>query len=410
MATVNTLDGLFKDVFGDGTIRAVPDFAKIQKRVKFSQKEKTGDFYEVPVLLGYEHGFTYASDGAGAVTLNAAVAGNVKKARVQGNMIFLRSQLSYEDVMKAASAGPAAFESATGLVVDNMERSFAKRLELSFLYGQQGLGEVDSVTSGVIVLKDPSFAGGIWTGMKDCILQAWNAIAASATQHDGDLVVSAVDHAAKTVTVTGTSSSVVADDHLYFDGARTSSAHNECAGLDKILTNTGTLFNIDASVFELWKATTRTVGSEISMLSVLNGIADAANKGLDSDAVLWISPANWNKLNSDQSALRRYGAEINAKASNGTKAICYYSTNGKTEIEAHPMVKDGDGLLIAAPDKRLLRVGASDITFRRPGLDETIFRELTDSAGIELRAMCDQSIVHQTPAQCVKYAGIVAPS
>lgn len=51
MATTNVLDTLYKDVFGDGTIRAVPDFAKIQKRVKFSQKEKTGDFYEVPVAM-----------------------------------------------------------------------------------------------------------------------------------------------------------------------------------------------------------------------------------------------------------------------------------------------------------------------------------------------------------------------
>lgn len=51
MAVTNSLDSLYKDVFGDGTIRAVPDFAKIQKRVKFSQKEKTGDFYEVPVAM-----------------------------------------------------------------------------------------------------------------------------------------------------------------------------------------------------------------------------------------------------------------------------------------------------------------------------------------------------------------------
>lgn len=361
-------------------------------------------------MLGYEHGFTYAVDGDGAVTLNAAVAGNVKKARVQGCLIYLRSRLSYEDVMKASSAGAAAFESATGLVVDNMERSFAKRLELSFLYGQQGLGKVLTNTSGALVLTAASWSGGIWTGMKDCILEAWNSQAASATQHDGDLTISSVEHSTRTVTVTGTSSSVVADDHLYFKGARSSSAHKECAGLDKILTNSSTLFNIDAASFELWQATTRNISAEISMLGVLNGISDATNKGLEESAVAWFNPSNWNKLNSDQAALRRFGAEITTNAKNGTKAITYASTNGDTEIEAHPMLKNGDGMLVPNPEKRLVRVGASNITFRLPGFGETVFHHVTDTTSVELRAMSDQAIAVQIPGHCCKYANISAPS
>lgn len=410
MAATNSLDSLYKDVFGDGTIRAVPDFAKIQKRVKFTQKEKTGDFYEVPVLLGHEHGFTYAVDGDGAVTLAAAVAGTVKKARVQGCLIYLRSRLHYEDILKASSAGPAAFESATGLVVDNMERSFAKRLELSFLYGQQGLGKVSANASGVLTLTNASWSGGIWTGMKDCILEAFTAITATASQHNGDLTVSSVSHSGKTVTVTGTSSAVVADDHLYFKGSRSTTAFKECAGLDKILTNTGELFNIDAATYEMWQATTRSVSAEISMLHVLNGISDGTNKGLEEDAVAWFNPVNWNKLNSDQAALRQYGAEITASAKNGTKAIAYASTNGMTEVEAHPMLKNGDGMLIPNPAKRLIRVGASNITFKLPGYGETVFHHVTDTTSVELRAMSDQAICVQVPGHCVKYADIVAPS
>lgn len=418
MAVTNTLDTLYKDVFGDGTIRAVPDFAKIQKRVKFSQKEKTGDFYEVPVLLGYEHGFTYAVDGDGPVTLNSSVAGNVKKARVQGCMIYLRSRLSYEDIMKASSAGAAAFESAVGLVIDNMERSFARRLEMAFLYGQQGIGKVLSVSGNVITLTTESFGAGIWTGMKDCPLEFWSSQAATATERDTGETwsVSSVDlaSATRTVTVTGSSAGtlaqVVANDHIYFLGARTSTAHKECAGLDKILTNDTTLFNIDAASFELWKATTRTVSAEISMLHVLNGISDATNKGLEEAAVAWFNPVNWNKLNSDQAALRRHGAEMTGKASNGTRAICYYSTNGQTEIEAHPLLKNGDGMLVANPEKRLMRVGASNITFKLPGYGDTVFHHVTDTTSLELRAMCDQAIAIQVPGHCTKYSSIVAPS
>ena len=158
MATVNDINALFKRVYGDGTIKALPRFAKLMEEVPFKQKERTGDMYVVPVLLQFEHGFSYGVHGAGAFTLNAAIAGKVQQAQVRGCMIVLRSQLSYEDLFKAAEAGPAAFESATSLVVENMQRSFAKRQELAFWYGQQGLGEVLTNTSGALVLTAASWA------------------------------------------------------------------------------------------------------------------------------------------------------------------------------------------------------------------------------------------------------------
>ncbi|NDD56048.1 hypothetical protein EBZ39_19650, partial [bacterium] len=92
--------------------------------------------------------------------------------------------------------------------------------------------------------------------------------------------------------------------------------------------------------------------------------------------------------------------------STGTQAISYYSVNGEIEIEAHPFVKESEGFLLANPTKRLMRVGASDITFRRPGMTDEIFRELVDNAGLELRAFSDQAIMCQLPAQNVKLTDI----
>lgn len=405
MAATNDLNALFKRVYGDGTIKAVPKFAKIMKTVPFSQKEKLGDMYVVPVLLQHEHGFTYGAHADGAFTLNAAVAGATQQAQIRGSMIVLRSRLSYEDIFKAAQAGPAAFESATGLVVENMQTSFAKRQELAFLYGQQGIGQVSSIASGVITLTDASWAPGIWSGMKDCILEAFNSQAASSSQHDTDLTVSSVDYSNKAVTVSGTSSSVVANDHLYFKGAKTTTAYKECAGIDKILSNTGTLFNIAANTYELWRSNQRSVGGPISMLAILNGVSDAVNMGLMEDATVYLATVRWNSLNADQAALRRYGAYSN-KAENGSENIVYHSVNGAIEIEAHPFVKEGEGFLIPNPAKRLQRVGASDVTFRRPGRADQIFLEVPDVAGLELRAFSDQAIMSTVPAQCTKYTGI----
>lgn len=406
MATVNDASALFKRVWGDGTIKAVPDFAKLQKEIPFSKKEKLGDMYVVPVLLQHEHGFSYGSHGDGAFSLNASVAGAVQQAQVRGSMIVLRSQLSYEDVFKAVEAGPAAFEAAMGLVVENMQRSFAKRQELAFLYGQQGLGVVSTNTAGVLVLTAASWAPGIWSGMKDCILEAWDGITATQTQHNGDLTVSAVSFSAKSVTVTGTNSAVVAADSLYFKGARTSTALKECIGLDKIITTaTGNIFNISTTSYELWRGQSRAVSGAISMLSALNAASDATNLGLMDMAKLYLPVRRWNQLNSDQAALRRYGA-YSAKYENGAEGIVYHSTNGRIEVEAHPFIKEGDGFFLPNPSKKILRVGASDITFRRPGMSDEIFRVLVDNAGLELRAFSDQAVIITTPAHAVKLTGI----
>ena len=405
MAVTNDLSSLFKRVWGDGTIKAVPKFAKIMKEVPFSPREKLGDMYVVPVLLGHEHGFSYGASGDGAISLNAAVAGSVGQAQVKGSMIVLRSRLSYEDIYKAAQAGPAAFESATSLVVENMQMSFAKRQELAFLYGQDGLGCLTSNTSGALLITDATWAPGIWSGMKNCILEAWSAVSASATQENGDLTVSSVSASTKTVTITGTNSAVTSGHHLYFKGARTSSTWKECAGINKILTNTGSLFNIDAGSYELWGSNASTVGGAISMLAVMNGVSMAVNQGLMEDAKVYLATKRWNSLNVDQAALRRYGA-YTATSENGFEGIRYHSVNGTVEIVAHPFVKEGDAFLLPTPSKRLLRVGASDITFRRPGMNENIFLEVADTAGLELRAFSDQAICLTVPAQATKYSGI----
>ena len=415
MAEANVLDGLFKKVYGDGTIKAVPDFARLMKRVPFRPKEKLGDEYVVPVLLQYEHGFSYGESGDSDFALNAAVAGKVQQAKVKGFMIVLRSKLSYEDVYKASTAGEAAFQSATSLVVENMQRSFAKRQELAFWYGQQSLAALSSVsgssTTRAWIVTDATWAPGMWSGMKDCPIDVWSAVSASATQRNTseDVIITSIDVSAKTINVSGDATDLTAcaaADFIYFKGARTSTAHKECAGVDKILANTSTLFNIDAATYELWKANTRNVNAKISFLGVLNGIGDAVNMGLEEKAELYVSTKRWNELMSDQAALRRYGASV-GKAEQGFEAVTFYSTNGKTDIISHPFIKESLGYLLPNPDERVYRVGATDITFRRPGSSGNIFRELTDNAGYELRAFSDQAIALQIPAHSTRYTNLL---
>lgn len=408
MAVTNDVSALYKRVYGDGSVKAVPDFAKIMKEVKFSQKEKLGDLYAVDVTLAHEHGFTYAVHGDGAFTLNAAIAGTVQQAQVRGCMIALRSRISYEDTYKASQAGASAFESAVSLVRNNMIASFAKRLELTFIYGQTGIGTLsaDDDGAGGLTISDATWSPGIWSGMKDCKLEAFTGVTATESQHNGDLTVSSVDFANKKITTSDTATACASGDVLFFKGARTTTALKECAGIDKIVTtSTGNLFNISTATYELWRGQSRAVGGAIAMLHCLNAAADATNMGCMEDAKLYLPTVRWNSLNSDQSALRRYGA-YSAQYENGAEGIVYHSTNGKIEVVAHPFLKEGEGFFIPNPSKNIMRVGATDITFRRNSLSEDIYLETVDAAGYEVRAFSDQAIMIQKPAHCVKLTGI----
>lgn len=405
--TTTTLSGLFKIVYGEDVVNLLPDFAKLVKMIPFREREKIGDQYQIPVKLQHEHGFTYGAAGDGAYTLNSPIAGFIGKALVQAFQITERSQLDYESAFKAANGGERAFRDATEVLVENMVESFAKRLELSMLYGQQGLGQVLSNTAGALVITTASWAPGIWSGMKDCILEAFDSQAATANQHNGDLTVTSVDITTRTITVSGTSAAVVANDFLYYKGSRTTTAHKEMAGLDKIILNTGTLFNIDAASYELWRGNTYNVGGAISFNKIQQAISQAVAMGLNEKVAVLLAPSRWATLNTDLAALRMLDSSYNPKeGENGFESLMFHSVSGPVEIISHPFVKEGEGFIL--PLKRIKRVGATDVTFKRPGRPDEIFVELPSNNGYELRQYCNQSVFIEAPAMCVKLTGITS--
>jgi hypothetical protein len=402
------LAGDFKNLYKEsGLVSAIPSWMIVQDRFQFEDAEAgLGQYYIFGVVLQKEHGATYApSSGvsSGVQTLNASVAGYVGQAQVEGFAIYMRARLSYDAAAKASRAGKKAFAQAYGAVLKNMKESHQFRLELSLLYGRDGIGKVTSNTSGVLVITTADFATGIWaSGMKGCVLEAWTGVTASETQHNGDLTVSSISVSAKSVTVTGTNSAVVANDILYFKGARTSSGYNECAGLYRILTNTSTLFNIDASSYELWKSQSYAVGGNLSLTSIMNGAALGMSFGLEK-AILLCAPEKFAQLASDEAALRRY-VQQTSEAKRGVKGISFMMGSVDVEIVAHPLVKQGHAIML--PEDAVHRVGATDVTFSLPGSNEAMTVHVTDSTAIELRSMSDQGIYIETPAQAVLLTGI----
>jgi hypothetical protein len=200
--------------------------------------------------------------------------------------------------------------------------------------------------------------------------------------------------------------------NFFFYGAGATASLNgmEMVGIDAILTNTGTLFNISATTYNLWASQSYSCSSaELTMAKLLAAIALPVARGLLSDVQVLVAPDSWANLNSDLAGQRMFDESYDSKkAEKGNVGIIYYGQNGKIEIISHPMVKRGEAFVL--PLDLVQRVGSADISFRGEGPmgQEDYFFQNTSTNGWTIRAYTDQAIMIEAPAHCVKLTNIVA--
>lgn len=400
---LQTLNGLFKEVYADKLENLIPDGVKLLKLIPFVSKDKQeGSLYHQPVVLGLEHGVTF-STGGDAFNLNNAIAGQIKDAQVQGTQLVLRSILSYTAASRSVGAGIRAFEDATKFLVGNMLRSVARKLEVELFYGQAGLGVISNVTGLVLSIQTSEWAPGIWVGGENMPIDIYDT---TETIYRGSASVTGVNMINQTITVNAVPAGTVATDIIFNFGA----FGNEFAGLHTILSNTGTLFNISASAYTLWMSNQYPAGgASLSFAKISAAVSRAVEKGLDSEVLCLVNPRAWADLLSDQAALRRYDSSFkSSELENGSEGIRFYSQNGVIEIVPSIFVKQGYAYIV--PMDEMLRIGSTDITFRRPGQGDEFFRDLESAAGYELRAFTDQALFCSAPGKAVLITGIVNAS
>lgn len=267
------------------------------------------------------------------------------------------------------------------------------------MYGQVGIGTVESVSGNIISVHAHEWAAGIWSGSKNASIE----VRSSAGVLRGFANVSKANLTNKTVEVdlippgvTGNADPEnAAADVLWFKG----SYSKEFAGIHKMITNTGTIFNVDASEFDLFKGNTLSMGTNahsgravLTFAKVEESIAASMEKGLtEEDVVCLVNPKVWSALLNEQAAKRQYDSSYsNDKMENGAKSLIFYSQNGKIEIHASLFCKEGYAYVF--PPSELERIGSSDITFERPGFPGKFFKEMESANGYELRCYSDQSL------------------
>lgn len=283
-----------------------------------------------------------------------------------------------------------------------MLRSMAKKLEIEMLYGQVGYGAVASVSTTQVTVATSEWAPGIWAGAEGMPIEIRDA---AGTTSRGEFKIVKVNMETRVLTLDSSASGagVVATDVIWHKGAY----GNEFAGIHKILTNTGTLFNIDAGTYNLFKGCEYSAGgAALSFNKLGQAAARAVEKGLEGRLLALVNPRGWQNMLSDQAALRMYDSSYSkAKSENGSEALMFHSQNGEIEIEPSLYVKEGNAYLLSIED--WVRVGSTDMTFKRPGKSDEFFRDLDSSAGYELRLYTDQAIFCHAPGKNTLISSIV---
>lgn len=414
------LDGNFKVVYGEnGPVNVIPDIAMLYREVPLRDSEKQGLRFSLPVLVANSHGFTYNTSSTTAFDLNDAVAMTTKDAEVTASELTLRDAITMRAASRSQGGNKKAFKDATELVVMNMQESHAKRLEIMYWYGAsaEGIAEADTstnvnATTTSVLFTSGSWANGIWSGLENCNVQFRNSSGTLVSSGaDSIFVISRINASTYTVRITGTATGIAALDtalgsanqFMFFNGAY----GEEANGMFKILGNSGSLFNIDAAVYGLWKANTYDVASsQLTMRKVLKGAATAFGRGLEGKCRVVCNPLVFADLAADLAAYRRYdGSYSRSKAENGSEKISFYGQNGEIEIVGHPAIKPKDAALIDM--KHMRRLGSTDITFNLPGLGGKIFTLLPTKSGFELRNYSDTAIFVDAPARFVYFQNIV---
>ena len=374
------------------------------------------------VVMTGESGFSYAAPNAsgGPLAMNPAISMQMQNAQVAPYQMAARWVLDYESANRSVAGG--AFEPAALLQMTNVLEQAGNRLELSLLYGQEGLG-LSTATTGVtattatVTFDVGSWSDATWGASQGASIQFFNnstgALISAAA--DSIFTVSAVNVSTRVVSVTGTATGITALNAVeavdaFYNGARTSaSVFNEMPGLSKIITNTGSLFNIDASVYDLWRGNSYPAGgAALTFAKLQSAIAVPVGRGLIEDVTVYVNPKTWGNLLTEQAALRKYDSSYSETTTkNGSKAIVFFSQNGRMEIKAHPFVKQGDAFAI--PVSRFRRVGSTDVSFVTPTSNgnKQMWTDLPDVMGYQAKLYSGQTLFTSTPARTLKITGIV---
>lgn len=421
---------LFKDVYGE-MHDLVPDDQILAKDIPWDEGSKVGDKFKEDVVLGAETGITFGGSGQDAFEINPAIAGAVRQTEVTPYVTMLPSILPFATISRSLGDEKAFFQATKFITMNNL-KSHNKFKEITRLYGQStkglgtvaymtqtyrgvaftnGTGTLDSIafTNGInaagkyILINAGQFAAGHWVGMQGMKVKQVN-VSTGAVVGAGKLVSYNAKYGYIKVDFTPVAASGLHSHKLVLDGWE---ASGEMAGIESILTNTGTLFGISTALFPLFKGNVVDNESKKLTLPRLNEyVADAVNGGgLEGDVNVYVNPRTWGTMASTEAGLRVYDKSYSeSQAKNGFMDLEFYSQTGKLTIKAHRCVKEGEAAVLKLDCWK--RSGSAQVGFKVPGMDQDLIKPLDNQAGYQFKSFGDEYTFTYQPSHNIWITGI----
>lgn len=420
-----SLNQITKTKFAPAIQDTIPPGALFFSKLGMLPNGNLGKTYQQPVEMVLPQGMTYAAPNSGPFDIEDMQPGALETAEVNASQFLFADAISYEEEAKAKQKGDAAYTSAVGRVVERAMKAFTKRVNLSFMYGGSQVGLIESLgsTTGpdsdgnysrALVIYAKDWGSGIWLGMKRAKVDVRNTTgsagakyAGSTKRNSGVLKIQNVSTVARTVTVYGTQADCNAlqvDDCIVFAGAY----GKEPMGLDRIVTNSGVLFGIDAAQYEeQWAGNVYDVGSrELTLRRLYEGQNGPVSKGLeDVDVAMLLNPLTFANLLANETALKRY-FDSTEVAKTGFKELKFQGQHGVITFLPDITVKQGEAF--CGPLDTMKKLGAQDITMQAPGRkDGEFWKPIEKKAGYEMRLYANLGLFCSMPGRWVKYVNIV---
>jgi len=416
----NTLNGWYKTRYGEKQ-KLVPEWAICQDEIPYEGGRTTiGLDFREPMFMSRSQGFTQAGSTTldTVYDLNDPVPLQTAEVVVKSADIVIREQIAYNAIYRAQSAGDAAFGSALDEVVIGLDESHRFLVEANMLYGNTSIGTIESVandtsTSKIVTITSATWAPGIWAQAEKSRLDVFTAPGTSPLNTNAPLqFLVETDPDNRKVKISGDTTDVglLAAGQVFAFRGGSGTVVNTMYGIDAIVTNTGSMFGIDAGQYGLWRGNTVSLGgAALTMSRLHNATTRVVVRGGYGRIVYLMNPFAWQTLCDDQSALRRYADGSKKEMVNGATKLTFYGSNGGAmELRPHPMVKQGECFGIMP--EFWLRSGASDIANGMPGeKTDDFFFNLPNSAGVEVRNYSNQYLFTRRPAKNIKITGIVTP-
>lgn len=424
-------NGLAKKQFGKIN-DDLPAWSIVTDMIPFEELAKTGELFEELIVVSRSHGVTFArSTRQTAYTLQDARSWVTQPAQATSSEIVMVERIAYGMLAAAEAKGQKAYESAIKLSLKSIATSHRFYQEYGYTYGGSGTGTgsnpglgitatagASATTAQNYTITQASWASGIWAQMKNAEVDCWDPTLVTKRNGTSPFIVTGVTHSTRIVTMTCATAAdafaVAVGDVFVPRGSRSGSGtgvSENCDGLDSILTNTGTLFALSASTYDVWAGNVKSAGSAPATILTLHGAMNmAVGRGLAGEFVWLVNNFVFQDLVDDTTALRRFTEDTKTSVTQGTMSLDFYgANNGRMRIISHPMLKCGDAM--GFQPKAFKRGGDSELVRGLPGTPgEDFFYQVDSKAAVEIRNFSSTFIMPTAPSHAVKLYNIVPRS